>query len=452
MRLPRSTGNTLRIQPPAYLINARWITVERATPSTEQQDREIWMRVQNRYVAKNDKTQRLKRLVEKAGYRTTFRIPARVNIAPYNEWYFGENFKGISRRPMEMRILKRILDKIGVSTAEKIIKVRRQGGFTLRSAPGAVIGDSELIDGEVYTIRSEAQLRRLVRTKKYDEVRRTCTSFIRDMSGLFAHYLFNENIDHWDTSNVIDMANMFNDATLFNQPIGIWDTRNVKKMAYMFYHASSFNQPIGDWDIRNVTTMKHMFKDSGFTQDLSSWHDKLNPYIAIDRDTRARIKLNISQMQFAFHNDFYNNAQDPIYYYNHVPFNRGHILAPELIKHNNVYKIRRVYDTNSVNRSIRPSMTSPFTRASLAPGDIIKLSTIANKLVPQRGNTKKKRRLKNQYERIVLESKLRDVINEINSITKRRISNNAKKTILNELNLPRQRKILENKLRAMKNV
>lgn len=64
-----------------------------------------------------------------------------------------------------------------------------------------------------------------------------------------------------------------------------------------------------------------MFKNSGFAQDLSSWNDKLNPYITIDRDTRARI--NISQMQFAFHNDFYNNAQDPVYY-NHVPFNRGH--------------------------------------------------------------------------------------------------------------------------------
>jgi ribosomal protein S21 len=94
-------------------------------------------------------------------------------------------------------------------------------------------------------------------------------------------------------------------------------------------------------------------------------------------------------------------------------------------------------------------MKSPFTRTNLNSGDIIKLSTIANKLVPQRGNTANKRRLKNQYERIVTESKLRDVIEEINSITKRKIPNAAKKTILNGSNLPQQRAMLEKKLRNM---
>jgi surface protein len=359
---------------------------------------------------------------------------------------------------------------------KKIIKVRRQGGITLKAAPGAKIGDTEVIDGEVYTIRSEAQLRDLIRQKKYDDVRRTCTSFIRTMSNMFAsHKTFNKPIGHWDTHNVINMRRMFSSAYSFNQPIGTWDTSNVrdmtlmfysakkfnnpignwnttkvKNMEYMFYEAFSFNQPIDTWNIRNVTNMLYMFRDSGFRQDISTWEEKLHPNVKLDPETRARIikPLNITRAQLAFAEEFHTNAQDPVYF-KHVPFNRAHILVPELIKHNNVHKIRRVYDTNTVNRSIRPSMKSPFTRASLHPGDIIKLSTIANKLVPQRGNRANKRRLKNQYERIMVESKLRDVIEQINSITKRKIPNDAKKTILNGSNLPKQRAMLEKKLRNM---
>jgi surface protein len=353
------------------------------------------------------------------------------------------------------------------NTPKKIIKVRRQGGVTLRAAPGATIGDIEVIDGEFFTIRSEAQLRQLIRQKKYDDVRRTCTSFIRNMKELFEDSLqFNEPIGHWDTSNVTDMAWMFSgakrfnqpignwntskveymelmfaNATSFNQPIGNWDVRNVTNMTRMFFRATAFNQPIGNWDIRNVIKMRYMFQDSGFRYDLSTWREKLNPNVDIDHGTRGRLikPLDISRAQFAFHNEFHTNAQDPISM-NHVNFNRAYILTPELIKNNNVHKIRRVYDTRSINNGIRPTMSSPFTRTSLHPGDIIKLSTIANK-----------RRLKNQYERIVVESKLRDVIEEINSITKRKIPDDAKKKILNGKNLLRQRKMLENKVRAMKN-
>jgi hypothetical protein len=88
------------------------------------------------------------------------------------------------------------------NTPKKIIKVRRQGGVTLRAAPGATIGDIEVIDGEFFTIRSEAQLRQLIRQKKYDDVRRTCTSFIRNMKELFEDSLqFNEPIGHWDKNS-----------------------------------------------------------------------------------------------------------------------------------------------------------------------------------------------------------------------------------------------------------
>jgi surface protein len=419
--------------------------------------------------------------------------------------------------------------KVQKKNRKKIIKVRRQGGITLKAAPGAKVGDTEIIDGEVYTIRSEAQLRNLIRQQRFDEVRRTCTSFIRSMHNMFdggrlsGVSSFNEPIGHWDTSNVTNMewmfynardfnqpigtwdtsnvttmermfakarnfnqpigtwntsnvanmrvmffdARMFNQpigtwntrnvkdmswmfvgATSFNKPIGTWNTRNVKNMIWMFVGATSFNQPIANWDIRNVMFMRDMFKDSGFTQDITAWKDKLNPNVIMDPDTRSRIfKLNISRAQFAFHKNFHTNAEDPIHS-GYVNFNRAHILVPELIKNSNVHHIRRVYDTESINRGIRPTMKSPFTRKNLAPGDIIKLSTLANKLVPGSGNTKK--RLKNQYERLVVEAELRDVNQEIKSIINRKIPNAAKQKILASSPYPKQRKILQNKLRSMK--
>jgi len=38
---------------------------------------------------------------------------------------------------------------------------------------------------------------------------------------------FNQDISHWNTSNVLHMANMFEGATSFNQDISGWDTSKV---------------------------------------------------------------------------------------------------------------------------------------------------------------------------------------------------------------------------------
>ena len=46
---------------------------------------------------------------------------------------------------------------------------------------------------------------------------------------------FNEDISHWDTSSVTNMAFMFCQA--FNQDIGDWDTSSVTDMSDVFYYA-----------------------------------------------------------------------------------------------------------------------------------------------------------------------------------------------------------------------
>jgi len=42
------------------------------------------------------------------------------------------------------------------------------------------------------------------------------------------------HISNWDTSNVTDMSEMFNEASNFNQDISNWDTSNVTNMSDMF--------------------------------------------------------------------------------------------------------------------------------------------------------------------------------------------------------------------------
>jgi len=159
-----------------------------------------------------------------------------------------------------------------------VIKVpnRRRGsiGYTIVATARARIGDRGTIDGVTYVIRSETELRQLIREKKWRDVERTCTSRITDMNHLFyGETDFTGNIGHWDTSNVTDMRSMFDIATKFNGKIGGWNTSRVVTMVEMFQAALVFNQDIGGWDVGRVRTTEYMFHGAeNFNQDLSQWN------------------------------------------------------------------------------------------------------------------------------------------------------------------------------------
>jgi surface protein len=79
-------------------------------------------------------------------------------------------------------------------------------------------------------------------------------------------------IEHWDTSQVIDMSGLFLEKTGFNDNISKWDTSAVTNMTSMFHGCTSFNQNISNWDTHDVTNMNFMFNGcTDFDQNIRSW-------------------------------------------------------------------------------------------------------------------------------------------------------------------------------------
>ncbi|MDN3706356.1 BspA family leucine-rich repeat surface protein [Myroides ceti] len=84
------------------------------------------------------------------------------------------------------------------------------------------------------------------------------------------------NISSWNTANITDMKNMFENTAVFNQDISSWNTSNVTSMSQMFQNAAGFNQNIGNWDLSNCTDMQFMLNNSGmdcinYSATLMGW-------------------------------------------------------------------------------------------------------------------------------------------------------------------------------------
>lgn len=103
------------------------------------------------------------------------------------------------------------------------------------------------------------------------------TSKVTNMSAMFRNAaVFNGSLANWNTSALIDASSMFASALKFNQPLNrsgaIWNTGNVESMELMFTNAPEFNQDIGAWDVSKVTNMRRMFSQAAiFNQDLGAW-------------------------------------------------------------------------------------------------------------------------------------------------------------------------------------
>lgn len=65
-------------------------------------------------------------------------------------------------------------------------------------------------------------------------------------------YVFNQDLNAWNVSNVANMEGLFANCTAFNQPLNGWTPIKVTNMAYMFSSCTTFNLPIGSWNVSKV--------------------------------------------------------------------------------------------------------------------------------------------------------------------------------------------------------
>jgi len=132
--------------------------------------------------------------------------------------------------------------------------------------------DNKTIRDAVKDYFEGGELKAVIITK-YGKICDWNTTNVTNMARLFNEYIiFNEDISKWDTSNVTDMSGMFAGAESFNQSIGEWNVSKVTYMNGMFYCAKNFNQDISKWDTSKVTNMYRMFyRAENFNQIIGDW-------------------------------------------------------------------------------------------------------------------------------------------------------------------------------------
>ena len=144
-------------------------------------------------------------------------------------------------------------------------------GVTLKCTPSAEVGKSYSFNNKFYLIVDNELLKKLVKNEQpLDNV---VTTYVIDMSYLFYENTdFNENISHWDVSNVTNMTFMFGYAEQFNSDISYWNTENVEFFSDMFHGTRKFNADLSKWNVSNGTRFNGMFFDSNFNNEINSWN------------------------------------------------------------------------------------------------------------------------------------------------------------------------------------
>jgi surface protein len=97
-------------------------------------------------------------------------------------------------------------------------------------------------------------------------------SQVTNMQQMFMDSTANPYVANWNVSNVVDMSEMFKNATNANPDVTVWNVSSVTDMREMFSGAASANPDVSNWDVSNVTDMTNMFADAtSANPDVSNW-------------------------------------------------------------------------------------------------------------------------------------------------------------------------------------
>jgi len=93
------------------------------------------------------------------------------------------------------------------------------------------------------------------------------SSKITDIRHIFHNVpSFNQDLNEWDVSEVVDFGLAFAETSQFNGNIKSWDTSNAEYMDLMFFNASSFNQDLSGWCVKNISN-----KPASFDEGATAW-------------------------------------------------------------------------------------------------------------------------------------------------------------------------------------
>ena len=197
----------------------------------------------------------------------------------------------------------------------KILTVEQWGSTAWSSMEGAFHGATNLtvpaVDAPNLTgVTSMASIFQNARVFNQD-INHWNTSDVQDMSRMFqSANAFNQNIGDWDTAKVTDMSFMFSQAGVFNQDIGNWNTAMVIDMNNMFFTASAFNQDIGDWNTAKVTNMQEMFHIAlSFNQDIGDWNTAKVTNMSNMFNVASAFNQDISTDDDSWNTEMVNNMQ-----------------------------------------------------------------------------------------------------------------------------------------------
>lgn len=157
---------------------------------------------------------------------------------------------------------------------------------------GATAFDSDISNWTLNTTNDVFMVSMFESTSSFDQPLDSWnTSSVVDMRRMFfSNAVFNQSLDGWDVSGVGTdgnggFANMFNGCTVFDQYLGSWDVTNAKTFYGMFWGCRDFglsgttgvvNWLAGSPAAYAATDVQYMFRECpSFNDDLSSWNTSL---------------------------------------------------------------------------------------------------------------------------------------------------------------------------------
>ena len=140
----------------------------------------------------------------------------------------------------------------GLENSEKLQSIDQWGNMTWSSMKSAFEGASDM----TYSATDAPDL-----------------SGVIDMSNMFVEASsFDGNLSAWNVSTVTRMESMFSKAAAFDGDVSTWDVSKVTDMSYMFA-GSPFNRTLSTWDVSSVTNMESMFDAAeSFDRPLNGWN------------------------------------------------------------------------------------------------------------------------------------------------------------------------------------